>query len=406
MRIGEQIRRVYEKHPYPSAEKSILRRALWPLPPVEWINAMWQPGRVSPDRILVAGCGTGAEAFALRRRFSRAEIVAVDFSPRSIAIARDMQARVPKMNDIRFLAGDFTSPQFPKSVGCDFTFISCHGVLSYVPQPGRALRNFVRCLTPDGALYLGVNGSAHYSGAWRRALPAFGFEMADFRDGRRLRDILRLCDAVAGQDVPPIGKLPASYLASDLFGSLIHNLPLAEWIQLTRHAGLHFLGSFSAMHQLRPALNNGSYRLLIPRSRAEVAEFLDVMAPSSFHRLVFSRTAPVNPPWENPEALLDWRPLLTPVYLGRWPKGKGSSKSLRNLKIKSTATNTLIELCVPEWELEILRQSEGKQTLRKILASCVPAIKPQVLQQQLYLFYQLAVINLLHFRSNSRSRAA
>jgi SAM-dependent methyltransferase len=406
MRIGEQIRRGYEKHPYPSAEKSILRRARWQLAPMEWINAMWQWRRLSPDRILVAGCGTGAEAFALRRRFSCAEIVAVDFSPRSIAIARDMQKRIPKMSNIRFLAGDFTSPQFPKSVGCNFMFISCHGVLSYVPQPGRALRNFVRCLTPDGALYLGVNGSAHFSGAWRMALPAFGFKMTDFRDDRRLRDILRLCGVMAGRDVRPVAKLPASYLASDLFGSLIHNLPLAEWTQLTRQAGLHFLGSFSAMRQLRPALNNGSYRLLIPRSRAEVSELLDVLAPSSFHRLVFSRTAVVNPPWETPEALLDWRPLLTPVYLDRWPKGKGLSESLRHLKIKSTATNTLIELCVPEWELEILRQSEGKQTIRKILAPCVRAIKPQVLQQQLYLLYQLAVINLLRSPSNSRSLAA
>src|SRR5690348_4253263 len=80
-----QIGRVYEKYPYPAADETALSLRRWNLAPIEWINALWKPEekKPAPKRILVAGCGTGREAFMLRRRFRKTRIVAVDFSPRS-----------------------------------------------------------------------------------------------------------------------------------------------------------------------------------------------------------------------------------------------------------------------------------------------------------------------------------
>src|SRR5215471_7903226 len=77
-----QMRRLYEERPYPAVDDRMLKDRRWRLAPIEWINALWKPGGkgAAPERILVAGCGTGHEAFQLSCRFPRARIVAVDFS--------------------------------------------------------------------------------------------------------------------------------------------------------------------------------------------------------------------------------------------------------------------------------------------------------------------------------------
>ena len=226
----------------------------------------------------------------MRRRFPAAAIVAIDFSSRSVSIARELQQRAPAMRNIRFLVADLATRGLSKKVGHDFDFVSCHGVLSYIPVPERALGNLARCLKPDGALYLGVNGAHHFSESWREFLPAFGFDMAELRDGPYLRELLRLCDAVVGnRGDARHAKRNAGYLAGDLFGPLIQNLPLAGWLRIARVAGLHFQGNFSSSYALRPALESDECRLLIPRSRAELCELVEILCPAHFHRLVFTR---------------------------------------------------------------------------------------------------------------------
>src|SRR5262245_64417690 len=85
--IARAIPDIYEDQPYPKLGSSAAP-GRWRLPPFPWIKAIWQ--RQQPlRRILVAGCGTGSEACALCRRFPDAEIVAIDFSPRSIRAAKD-----------------------------------------------------------------------------------------------------------------------------------------------------------------------------------------------------------------------------------------------------------------------------------------------------------------------------
>jgi SAM-dependent methyltransferase len=200
------------------------------------------------------------EAFAIARRFEHSEVIGVDFSPRSIAIALDLQKRKAGLRHVRFVVGDITSKHLVNTVGNDFDLISCHGVLSYIPQTKRALDNFARCLTPDGALYLGVNGARIFSATWRPALAAFGFQLAKFEDGKELREALKLCEALDSHHATRIADRGAEYLAGDLFGPLIHNWPLARWISLAHSAGLHFLGSYYAHRALRPIFKHDLYR--------------------------------------------------------------------------------------------------------------------------------------------------
>src|SRR5437867_2361310 len=141
MGVAEQMREIYERRPYPTVGSGVSGRLRWQLPPMEWINAVWEPPQPFPARILIAGCGTGHEAFALGRRFPRSEIVAIDFSRKSIAIAKNLQRRMSGTRQIRFVVADLAGRSFNKAAVGEFHFVSCHGVLSYVPRAARVLRN-------------------------------------------------------------------------------------------------------------------------------------------------------------------------------------------------------------------------------------------------------------------------
>ena len=224
---------------------------------------------------------------------------------------------------------------------------------------------------------------------------AFGFDPTEFNDTRRLRKLLQLSDAIVGNHGSErIANKPASYLAGDLFGPLIHNLPLSEWIRMARQAKLHFQDNYVAHHALRRAAGNDFPALLIPKSRPELCELVETLAPAGFHRLLFTRSAAVNPPWENLEALLAWHPVLTGLYTFRLPKRLRSWQALRRVAFKSPATNTRVDYQMPEWELEILRQSDGKLPLAEILKQVPVSIPADILRQQLFVLCQLLLIQL------------
>ena len=389
-KIAEAVRAAYELRPYPAVSGANLRRPPWRLPPWEWIQSV-APTVQPPRRILVAGCGTGLEAFALRRVFPEAEITGVDFAAHSIRIAQQLQRRLSGLRAIRFLRADLTSSQFQRRIGGEFDFISCHGVMSYLPTPVRALRNLARALTPAGSLYLGANGRAHFSENWRQFLPAFDFEMARWRGGRRLWQHLDFTAALVGEDFVRILQHGPSYLASDLFGPLIRNFALRDWVKICRQAGLHLRGCEGAQRRLWPAINSGSYELFLPRRRGEIAELLDTLTPSGFHALIFSRQPEVAPPWKDAAALLNWRPLRTE----RFRRFKGPARGSRRLfRFENKVANISLDLRGAGWEVAVLRGSDGQRSLREILAA-LPRVHGAALRSQLYLFYLLDLLNFL-----------
>ncbi len=394
MNIARAVRQIYEQRPYPNLRSSNVDNGRWQLPPLPWIKAIWQ--REQPvRRILIAGCGAGSEAFALRRRFEDAEIVAIDFSSRSIRTAKERQRRNRKFRGVRFVVCDLTNPRLPKIVGGDFDFVSCHGVLSYIPRASEVLRNFSQCLATEGVLYLGVNGETHFSETWRRVLPGFGVNLIGFQDTRSLRQLLRLFDILFGHRRGFIADASSGYLAGDLFGPLIQNWPLSQWVRLSRDVGLHLLGSYCVFRPLRPGFHDGLYRSLMPRSRAEVAELFETLRPSGFHRLILSRRAELRPPWKELSKLQKWRPVVTQLYKWNWPRKTRRRRALRDLQLKSSSTNTHVELWTREWQVELLRRSNGKDSIDDILRSVPVRTARGSVCDQLYLLYQLGAINLL-----------
>lgn len=391
-----RVRQIYEQRPYPASAARIQNspREL----PVAWIDAV--AGPLSPRRILVAGCGTGKEALFLARRFPGAEIVAVDFSPHSIQVAGQRSARDPVAPRIRFLVADLAHRRLRATIGGDFDFVSCHGVLTYIPEPQRVLDNFRRCASAEAVLYLGVNGARHRSVRLRATLPShFGVDLAELRDLPAARRVLRLCDII--QHHPPDDRhshLPSVLLAGDIFGPVMHNDCLDAWVDRARAAGWSFAASLPAQYRLRALWQQAIGVEMIPRSRADACLLAESLAPSAFHRLVFTRRPSSHAPWKNHDTLLDWRPILTSFYAMRL--ARKPSKGLRGVTFRGPHWNTRLDWRMPAWGLQLLAESDGRRPLREILAP-TPA-PPRLLRQELYRLYQLMVLNLLP--PNTRAR--
>jgi SAM-dependent methyltransferase len=411
MSIADKVRHIYQRRPYPFGDDRALRQSSWNLA-LDWVETLGRGGasKSPPARVLVAGCGDGTEAFNLRRQIPRAKIVAVDFSARSIAIARRLQRRSHEMGDITFVTADIADRGLFARIGGEFDLITCHGVLSYVSRPERVLRNFARCLAPEGALYLGVNGCTHVSTRLRQALPSLGFTLDEFQDGPRTRGALRLCDGVLARiGLPAMAALPAGLLAGDVFGALNQSLSLSKWVSLGRRSGLSFRGNWASLNLFRNIGDDDSYPLLMPKSRAQVADFLERLAPSQFHRLLFSRVPESNPPWEDRSRLLDWHISRGCFYQVKFPKkGENVRDRLRVFTVKNPHLNLSLDWQMAEWEIELLRLADGRRSLAKLLSEIPLSVPFHELRKQLYLLYQLGIVNIRPpgtARSPSRSRA-
>lgn len=360
--------------------------------PTEWIAAM--AGRpFEPRRVLVAGCGIGVEAFALAERYPGADVVGVDFSPRAIAEARRLQRKASARKRTRFEVADLAAKGLEKVAGEDFDVVSCHGVLSYVPDTAAALRNIARCMSPDGVLMLGVNGAGHLSVRYRAILREFGYDIDQFRESDEVRDLLRVCDTLSVYPPVRIADFDAGYLAGDIFGPLNLALTVSGWESLLDKAGLHLAATFRAFYATRELVNRGLHAVLQPRTRAEVAAIVDVLHPSSFHQLLVTRDAPPAPPFARPGRLLKRKPAVTGLYRIRKPRKGRRWNDLRDVALRSPSTNTSVDLSIPEWEVEVLRKADGSRTLGSILGDVRPAVSHSELGDALYLLYLLGVLN-------------
>ena len=286
---AERIKKGYERRPYPGTDLDRLIKKGGSLPSLKWMLGLGRPGQPSPARVLVAGCGTGVEAFILRHRLPEAEIVAVDFSPRSIAAARRRQRTAGPGRPITFLTADLTVPDVAGKTGGNFDLITCHGVLSYIPEPGRVLKNLAALLRPDGALYLGVNGGSHPATALRPWLASFGFTVDELKHERRLRALLGLWDDLHDEGGGELATMSASYLASDICGAHFNNWPLARWRTEANRAGWEIAGTDILPMALRLTMDRDHHRLLFPGGAGELAARLDQARSAGFHRIMLRR---------------------------------------------------------------------------------------------------------------------
>lgn len=300
------------------------------------------------------------------------------------------------MRGIRFIEGDLSDRGLPARLG-EFDLVTCQGVLSYVPNPSRALRNLRRCLGENGVLYLGVNGLGHTSTRIRPALRDFGYDLNAYSEGTRLGRILRLCDVVLGAaGLPQVVRFGASYLASDVFGAMNACLSLAEWKSHASEAGLHLRGNLASARIFSRLTDDDLYLLLAPRSREQVCEILEHLCPSPFHQLLLSKRRESNPPWRDKRGLVRFRVARTQLYHFRLPRIRGRIRDrLRKVAINDLSRGVSIESRMPEWQIGLLRFAKGRRALSEFLRECPLTIPFTELSNQLFLLYQLGAVNLL-----------
>ncbi|MEO1133236.1 MAG: methyltransferase domain-containing protein [Cyanobacteria bacterium J06639_1] len=123
------------------------------------------------SRVLEAGCGVGAQTVTLARNSPEANIVSVDISERSIAIA-EQKVRAAGFSNVTFQQGDIFNLDFAPA---SFDHIFACFVLEHLSEPVEAIACLLELLKPGGTLVAieGDHGSAYFhpdSEAARRAI--------------------------------------------------------------------------------------------------------------------------------------------------------------------------------------------------------------------------------------------
>jgi malonyl-CoA O-methyltransferase len=116
--------------------------------------------KISPQRVLDAGCGAGADLALLQKDYPAAQIVGIDAAPAMGTAARQSAARAPQPKSllsrllpakagIDLLCGDFGQLPFgPNSVDLVWSNLALH----WHPQPDRVFAEWRRVLRVEGLL--------------------------------------------------------------------------------------------------------------------------------------------------------------------------------------------------------------------------------------------------------------
>jgi tetratricopeptide (TPR) repeat protein/SAM-dependent methyltransferase len=189
------VKQQYEESPYPRWMKAApvgesttidgyLRRQ-FPL------SAIRNVTKKSGVEILIAGCGTGQHSIETARRFTGAQVHAVDLSLTSLCYAKRKTSELG-LNNIEYAQADILRLN---SIGRAFDVVEAVGVLHHLADPIAGWKALLELLRPGGFMHLGL-----YSELARRdivAAQAFVNERGYRRtadDMRRCRQELTACD--------------------------------------------------------------------------------------------------------------------------------------------------------------------------------------------------------------------
>lgn len=192
-----QVRSQYEALPYPpcNPEDDRQRLVLTWLEALPMINHYCFAGKQSfrnGFRALVAGGGTGDATIFLAEqlRATNAEIVHLDLSEASIALARE-RARIRGLSNITWVHDSLLN--LPRLDLAPFDYINCSGVLHHLADPDLGFKALRAVLKPEGAIGLMVYATAGRTAVYQmQALMRLvnGTQADDRRKIANTRDLL------------------------------------------------------------------------------------------------------------------------------------------------------------------------------------------------------------------------
>jgi SAM-dependent methyltransferase len=158
--IEDAVRLLYEAYPYPAANAGTET-----LPELAALLQMFfLENKVRPQggRVLDIGTGSGNRLLGAAERIPALRFTGVDFSAASIAMARRLQEHLglaARGARVEFFVGDILDDAFAATLGADWDFVTCMGVLHHIPRRADALTRLRRLLAPNGYLFLYVYGT-------------------------------------------------------------------------------------------------------------------------------------------------------------------------------------------------------------------------------------------------------
>lgn len=160
----QKVRELYEAFPFPLRRPAAESRSALPASRTDLLGKVNHHGFggrrnfARGFRALVAGGGTGDAAIflAAQLREADAEVVCLDFSRTSLAIARERAALRGLDRRIRWVHASILD--LPALGLGRFDYVSCLGVLHHLADPDAGLRALAQALADDGAMALMVYG--------------------------------------------------------------------------------------------------------------------------------------------------------------------------------------------------------------------------------------------------------
>lgn len=241
------VRAQYEENPYPRWVKPALNRGSGCV--VDMLRHdpfafdVRDTKTDGPEKILIAGCGTGQHAIMTAARFADADVLAVDLSRTSLAYAT-RQANALGTQNVRFAQADILSLSPDR---CTFDIIESVGVLHHMHDPALGWRKLVDCLNPGGLMKLGF-----YSEIARQDIAHVAERLA--REGyradadgiRRARAFIRSEAENGDAHMRTVSETADFYSASECRDMLFHAREVRlDLLQIKSHIDalkLHFLG--------------------------------------------------------------------------------------------------------------------------------------------------------------------
>ncbi len=372
-----RVREHYDAHPYTGGLPAL---------PGHWLDAgVDTPPLRDGARVLVAGCGTGAEVAAYAS-VPGLSVVGVDLSPRSIALAEAQAYPGEPVFAVADLAKDDLVGRFGQ-----FDFICCHAVADYVPDTPGLFQALAAALAPNGVLYVGTNTDHHPGARIRSAFQALGLGQRWQEDGLH-RAGLRAVSALLGPDaqISGLASRPEALLGADVFPPFAHGMGLPDWEAAAGLSGLRLVDTLATLHAL-PAVGDGDLPLLYGLDRAAIARLITGLRREAVLQALFASQPKTDPPFTEPAALFRWRATLHPA-VGALPPLQGDWMAPRFLALQPTGLPEL-RLQLSAWMLELYRRCDGRP-LDVVRASMSASAHDAHLQASVFRFWHAGLLRL------------
>lgn len=196
-----------------------------------------------PFRILVAGCGTGAQSILMAKTYPDCEVLAVDLSRTSLAYATRMTKRFG-LSNIEYQQGDILELDILQQ---RFAIIECSGVLHHLSDPLAGWRALVRMLDPAGVMRIGLYSTRARKEigveAARQFVRSRGFPATSEGIRRSRRAIMDLSDDHPARAITGCGDFYTLNGCRDLIMHVQeHTFTLSQVSDCLAQAQLRFLG--------------------------------------------------------------------------------------------------------------------------------------------------------------------